>query len=97
MHSKTFLAVFALATAVAAAPVLNDILGSNPPTDSLSQDISNVLGSPFGNGMVLSHSSLRLSLHGANTSILGDGNGDAAGANDNGNVRSPAHTTLEIC
>jgi hypothetical protein len=45
MHSKTLLTVFALATAVAAIPVPNS--GS---TESLGQEISDVFGSPFGNG-----------------------------------------------
>jgi hypothetical protein len=50
MLAKTFLAVVILATAVAAAPVPNDIWGVSPPTDSLSD----IFGSPFVDGRCLS-------------------------------------------
>jgi hypothetical protein len=50
MHSKTFLAVFALATSVIAAPLPNDIWGAEPSQKSGLQEISDILGSPFGNG-----------------------------------------------
>jgi hypothetical protein len=54
MHSKTFLAVFALATAVVAAPVPDsgDIWGASPKTESPTEIIEGLMGSPFGTGMV---------------------------------------------
>ncbi|KAE9368305.1 hypothetical protein N431DRAFT_443757 [Stipitochalara longipes BDJ] len=85
MHSKTLLTVFALATAVAAIPVPNDIWGSSPSTESLSD----ILGSPFGNGNSDGSSNSAGNDNQGNGDSNGNGDGDKNGnsnvfGNDNG-------------
>ena len=75
MHSQTFIAVFALAAAVAAAPLPNQPSTSNPLTE-----IGNILGSPFGNGN--GDGNGNAAGNGNDGNAAGDGSGDG---NQNGN------------
>ncbi|CZR55071.1 uncharacterized protein PAC_04957 [Phialocephala subalpina] len=51
MQTKTFLAVFALATAAAAVPVPNSIWGAEPSkVTDIMQSVESAIGSPFNNG-----------------------------------------------
>jgi len=81
MHSKTFFTVFALATAVVSAPLpgSGDVWASSPPTKS----ISDLLGSPFGNG----NGDASSNEVGSGNDKNGNGNGIGDGnSNGDGNI-----------
>ncbi|TVY65674.1 hypothetical protein LSUE1_G006049 [Lachnellula suecica] len=77
MHSKTFFAVLALATAVVAAPLPT---GSSPRGESGLQQIGDILGSPFGDGN--NDGNGNSAGNGNDGNASGNGSGDG---NENGN------------